>query len=277
MDTNNNKFPRDTKRIFLKNGPCSTALFHILNRNFGHIIEEKEKAAEPLAGGIMQEGYQCGMLWGASLAAGAESYRRCDDPDKAIGMAVRATQRLVESFEQRTNTVRCSVITGADWSNKLSFAKYFFSGKFLSCFKLAEKWAPEAIETANTELASGSGEYSAKTISCASEVLRRMGASDEDIVTVAGFAGGLGLSGSGCGALSAVIWMKSQSLLGEGNGRIGLRNPELERVIKAFRIVTGNEMECKKITGYTFGNVSEHSEYIKNGGCDKLINALAGE
>jgi len=25
----------------------------------------------PLAGGIMQHGYQCGMIWGATLGAGA--------------------------------------------------------------------------------------------------------------------------------------------------------------------------------------------------------------
>ena len=29
----------------------------------------------PLAGGFMGYGYQCGMLWGAVLAAGAQAYR----------------------------------------------------------------------------------------------------------------------------------------------------------------------------------------------------------
>ena len=28
-----------------------------------------------LAGGIATQGYQCGMLWGAALAAGAQAYR----------------------------------------------------------------------------------------------------------------------------------------------------------------------------------------------------------
>ena len=35
----------------------------------------EEHAAAPLAGGIMQHGYQCGMIWGAALAAGAQAYR----------------------------------------------------------------------------------------------------------------------------------------------------------------------------------------------------------
>ena len=28
-----------------------------------------------LAGGILGSGYQCGMLWGGALAAGAQAYR----------------------------------------------------------------------------------------------------------------------------------------------------------------------------------------------------------
>jgi len=42
-------------------------------------------------------------------------------------------------------------------------------------------------------------------MSCASEVVRRMGGRDEERVMVSGFAGGLGLSGNGRGALSAAI------------------------------------------------------------------------
>jgi hypothetical protein len=34
-------------------------------------------------------------------------------------------------------------------------------------------------------------------------------------------------------------------------------------------------MECHKITGKRFGNIDEHSEFIKNGGCKDLINILA--
>ena len=46
-------------------------------------------------------------------------------------------------------------------------------------------------------------------MSCASEVVKKMGTSNEEIVMVAGFAGGLGLSGSACGVLSAVISIKT--------------------------------------------------------------------
>ena len=43
---------RDTKKVFLKKGPCSHAFFYILNREFGYLKETGECAADPLAGGI---------------------------------------------------------------------------------------------------------------------------------------------------------------------------------------------------------------------------------
>ena len=58
-------------------------------------------------------------------------------------------------FLKRTQSIECHDITDCDWSSKISMAKYFFSGRFLSCFNLAEKWAPEAIEAAVEGLSSG--------------------------------------------------------------------------------------------------------------------------
>jgi len=65
-----------TKRVFLKKGTCSRTFYYILNREFGYPMDEEERAIDPLAGGLLQQGYQCGMLWGASMAVGAESLRR---------------------------------------------------------------------------------------------------------------------------------------------------------------------------------------------------------
>ena len=49
-----------------------------------------------------------------------------------------------------------------------------------------------------------------------------MGGSEEEIAMVAGFAGGLGLSGNGCGALSAAIWKTILELVRKENWRAGL-------------------------------------------------------
>jgi len=265
-----------TKRLFLTKGTCSNTFFYLLNQEFGHTIEVEEKASDPLAGGILLQGYQCGMLWGSALAVGAESYRRCNDQGEAIGMAVTAAQDIVKSFTTRTNTVECSDITSTDWTSKLSMAKYAFTGKFMTCFNLSENWAPEAIQAAKDGLKRGQANSKKACASCASMVIKKMGGSDEEVVTVAGLAGGLGLSGNGCGALAAAIWFRNIQLLkNDPKKNFSLKNPELEEILKVFHQVTDYEMLCQDITGRTFNTVEEHSKFIKDGGCEKIINALA--
>ena len=269
------KVRRDTKRVFFKKGTCSRAFFYILNREFRHPLENEERAADPLAGGILQQGYQCGMLWGASFALGAESFRRCGDWSRAIGMTIKATQHMMESFINRAKSADCEDITSCDWSSKFSIAKYFFSGKFWSCYKLAEKWAPEAIQSATEGLSLDQTDLPKQPISCASEVVRKMGATDAEMVMVSGFAGGLGLSGNGCGALSAAIWMTILAEVKKQNRKPSNSDSITEKILKAFYEATDYEMLCRKISGQSFKTIGDHTEFMQEGGCKKLINILA--
>jgi hypothetical protein len=136
------------KRTFIKKGTCSRTFFYILDREFGHPRDEEEKAIDPLAGGILQQGYQCGMLFGASMAVGAEAFRRNDDPGQATGLAILSTQHIMKSFVNRTDSIECEDITQVDFTNRKSFIKYMLKGKFMNCLKLAGKWAPEALNAA---------------------------------------------------------------------------------------------------------------------------------
>ena len=266
-----------TKRIFMKKGTCSRTFFYILNREFGNPREKEEQAIDPMAGGILQQGYQCGMLWGASMAVGTELYRKYGDVDQAVGQTIRTTQHLMRSFLKRTETVDCYEITNCDFSSKWSMVKHFISGKFYSCFRLAGKWAPEAINVAREELAMEKENYDGKVVSCASEVVRKMGGTDEEIVMVSGFAGGLGLSGNGCGALSAAIWMTVLKILKKENWKYDTSDPITEKILNKFYEETDYEMECSKICGERFETIKDHSEFIKKGGCKKLINVLTGK
>lgn len=270
-----NTIKNDTRRVFWKKGACSHTFFYILNRQFGYLKGNEERASDPLAGGIMQQGYQCGMLWGSALAVGAESFRRHDDRGRAIAQAITATQHVMESFINRAKSADCLDIAGCDFKGKLALVKFLLTGKPFICFNLASKWAPEAIRAADEGLSRELTNLLQTPISCASEVVKKMGASDEEMVMVAGFAGGLGLSGNACGALSASIWMNTLAKVREQNYKYSLSDPDTERIIKAFQEETGSEMECCKIAGQSFKTIGEHTEFIKNGGCDKLINRLA--
>jgi hypothetical protein len=270
------KARRKVKRTFLKKGTCSRTFFYILNRENGHPMDNEEQAVDPLAGGIIQQGYQCGMLWGASSAAGAESYRKCSgEPGKATALSIKATQHIMKSFTNRTNTPNCSDIADVDWSNKWDFAKYMLKGKFWGCFKLAEKWAPEAIESANKGLSIDQSDLPEDTLSCASEVVKKMGGTEMEMAIVSGYAGGLGLTGNACGALAATIWKNSLERVKTNSFKYSISDPVTEKILKKFFEETDYEMECEKICEKKFKTVEEHTEFIKNGGCEKLIDVLA--
>jgi hypothetical protein len=200
---------------------------------------------------------------------------RYDDQGQATAVTITATQHIMESFLITAKSVDCGEITETDFGNKWSFAKYMITGKFYGCFKLTEKWAPEAIKVANKELSIEQPELKQQSLSCASEVVKQMGGSAEEMVMVAGFAGGLGLSGNGCGALSAAIWKTILELVKKEEWKPGFSDPVSEEIINKFYQVSDYEMECHKICGRHFKTIDEHTEFIKNGGCNKLLNAFA--
>ena len=272
--------PHDGRKVFREKGTCSQTLFYLFDRQFEHLKETEERASDSLAGGIMQRGYQCGMLWGSALAIGAEAFRRCDDLDQAMRVAVKATQGVMTSFLEKENTINCRDITQCDFSSKWSFAKYFLSGRFLHCFKLAQQWAPDAIEAALQGLEEGDKWIGPEkrplknSVNCASLVAKKLGASEEEMVMVAGFAGGLGMSGGGCGALSAAIWMRSLAWCREHEGKNSFKNPEAVRVVEAFEEVADRRILCSELSGQKFKSYYDHADFIRQGGCNKLIHTL---
>lgn len=286
----------DAKAVFKKCGTCSRTFAHLLNREFWYPNECEEKALNLLAGGIMNQGFQCGMLWGSALAIGAESYRRSRNLEDATVQTVAATRQVMDSFIQETGTINCKEIIGIDLSTKIGMAKFMLKitaqGMENShCFNLAERWAPEAIHTARKALAATSRKTTEggikrqtasttpayKPMSCASEVIRRMQGSEEEMAMVAGFAGGLGLHGGACGALSAAIWKKLLDWSNENPEEDPpyFNNKEAKTILKAFKAQTNGSMRCSEICGRTFASLEDHSDYLVQGGCEALITTLA--
>ena len=93
------------------------------------------------------------------------------------------------------------------------------------------------------------------------------------MVMAAGLAGGIGLSGGACGALCAAIWINGMKSIINGDGQLEFKSPEAMETIDKFIQNSDFEFECAKITGRTF----ENADYLKNGGCAKIIEVLAAE
>ena len=82
------------------------------------------------------------------------------------------------------------------------------------------------------------------------------------------------MSGNACGALSAAIWMNMLAWCKENPGESSYSNPLAKKTLEAFCAATDDEMLCHKISGRYFKTIDEHTEFIKNGGCKKLMDVL---
>jgi hypothetical protein len=251
----------------------------VVDCSFDRPMKLEEHAAAPLAGGIMQHGYQCGMIWGAALAAGAQSYRLFGPGPKAEAGAVVAAQRVAESFRALKNTINCLEITDIDKSSStMEMIKFFLiKGGTIGCFRMAAKYAPMAYDEINAALSETNVETPSPPVSCAALLAERMGVSDEHKVMAAGFAGGIGLSGGACGALGAAIWIFGMNEMRDGTGKPGFKNPKALETIDRFLKCTDFEFECSKIVGRKFKDVDDHAGHLRGGGCSEIIEVLGAE
>lgn len=249
----------------------------MVDRAFGCPLDAEERASGPLAGGIVRNGYQCGMVWGATLAAGAEIHRRLGGGPRAEALAVGAAQRIVAAFRAQNGAVDCYDLTDTDFDSAAQRWKYLLTGEAVGCFRMAARFAPVAKAEIDAALAAEVPDVAevpdakAAPVSCAAVLARRMGASEAHQVMAAGFAGGVGLCGGGCGALGAAVWLRS--LRGSGG------YPALEKAaagtIDRFRAAARGQFECAAIAGRTFESVRDHGVYLGEGGCGAILDALA--
>lgn len=269
------KIKNDTKKLFLTKGTCSQVFFHILNRDFGNNAETEFKAAEFFSGGINQQGYQCGMLWGSSMAVAIEAYKRNKNLSEIIPQIINTTRMLIESFICESQSPDCVDITDTDFTKKGAIAKYFLKGKLFTCFALADRWTAEAIRTAKSGLEIKPNLSVAPKSICTVLLAEKMGADDSHKSLVAGFCGGLGLSGNACGALSTAIFLKMMKLINDENIKTVYNHPVVRDMIEKFIKATDYKFLCSEICGQKFETIEQHSEYITQGTCNKLIDMLA--
>ncbi|MFC1930329.1 C-GCAxxG-C-C family (seleno)protein [Chloroflexota bacterium] len=251
----------------------------VVDRSFNHPLKLEEEASMPLAGGIVSQGYQCGMLWGATLAAGAQAYRLLGPGPQAETAAIIATQRLVESFRARNNNnIDCLEITETHLQDKKQALNYFFlKGGFIGCVRMAVKYVPEAFREINTALSEIHIEAPHHPVSCSAMLAQKMGVSDMHTVMAAGFAGGIGLSGGACGALGAAIWIIGMNEP-EGGGLKKMNNPKVGDTIDRFiKSAADFKFECSEIVGRRFENIGDHAGYLRDGGCSEIIEVLAAK
>ena len=249
----------------------------VVDGSYEYPMKPEEHASMNLAGGILGQGYQCGQVWGAALAAGAQAYRLFGASPRAEAAAVTAAQRLAESFQARYKSINCFDVTQLDWKTGQGkqILRFFLRGGPIRCFGMTADYSRLAMGQLDSLFSSEQEEAPEPPVSCTAELARKVGASGLHTVMAAGLAGGIGLSGGACGALGAAIWLRELVRSGKGAGTFDQNSPENNELIERYLESTDYEFECARVTGKRFGDVAEHAAYLGSGGCARVIEALA--
>ena len=249
----------------------------VLNKAFDQPLRTEEKAVAPLAGGIMQYGYQCGMIWGASLAAGAYAYQHHDRKNEAQIMALLTASKLVDTYRTMKEEIDCYNITNINKSSSKLKMLYIFliKGKTFSCMNMSARYAKAAFSVINSMDSKPQIEAPLPPFSCTVELAQKVGLSDMHTTMVSGLAGGIGLCGGACGAIAAAIWM--YALKNECKWIIDYNDSKALNLLDSFLKFTGYQFECSEIVGKKFSSINDHADYLKHEGCKKNIEMLASK
>lgn len=281
------------KHWFLHCIACSEASMTTQMRGFG--IEEPayEQALHAFSGGFMHLGHACGLLTGAALAAGFLSRTRFDDDDTRSAAALFAAIQIAKAHRELTGSVNCQEITNVSLTKLSGRLRYLQQGKGHLCGRLHIKWAFQANELIKKSLTKFSKLKQVKgCTNCAVETLRKMvssiGMKAEDSVLVAGLAGGVGLLGNVCGALAVGVFALSATKYLRQNGR--KRDSQVRSALQELAGTSyrgsatrlrhefvdrfGSEL-CNKIIRHHFQDITDHSTFIDQGGCQETIDFIA--
>ena len=140
----------------------------------------------------------------------------------------------------------------------MQIVKLFLRGGPIRCFSMAGRYAPVAFNEINTALSAKPFEAPPRPVSCAAMLAQKMGLSELQMAMLAGFAGGIGLSGGACGALGAAVWIIGLKDSQEG-AKFEMQNPRAMAMIDKFVESADYEFECAKIVGRKFADVNDHA------------------
>jgi hypothetical protein len=248
----------------------------VVDDSYGYDLKPEEHATTPLAGGLAQLGYQCGQVWGAALAAGARAHELYGPGALAQAAALHASCRLIALFGRRYTHVNCSDLIGMKLTNVDlgSMAKYVAKGGPVKCFSMTAGFASATRAEIDAALAEPLPGRSAAPVSCATLLAQRRGASERHATMLAGFAGGVGLSGEGCGALGAALWLAALDEV-TATGKVDYPSPKGMTIVEKFLTAIDGDFECGAIVGRKFVGPADHARYIASGGCARIIDALS--
>lgn len=269
---------------------CSEASMTTQMRGFGFEKPVYEQAIHAFSGGFMHQGHASGLLTGAVLAAGFVAQPRFKDDKSKSGAILHTAVKLAREYPEHCGFINCREITEKDLTKLSGRISYFREGLGKMCGRLHLKWAPRAQELIERSLMNYEPKKSCSN--CATRTMQglRVSSSLETLepTLMAGFAGGIGLSGNVCAALAAGVYTMTT------NYQLSRRKKKRDsRFRGSFEELIGNNYRgsltsirleftehfgsvlCLDILDRRFKNVEDHASFVDQGGCENVINFVS--
>ena len=68
--------------------------------------------------------------------------------------------------------------------------------------------------------------------------------------------------------------MQGMNIGREETHKVDSKDPRFQEIIDRFVKQTGDRFECSEIVGRKFEDVADHADYLRNGGCQELMEVL---
>lgn len=173
---------------------------------------QKLKAATGLAGGIGHRGAACGILVGGTLALGLASAEADETQENVAARGCTNAAEYVRRFRQTFGSTLCREITGTDFDDSWQLRKYLLlkSGNCMKAISQSVSILIDIVEQTDgiqdTPVREVNRHFSEQQFHCAGSVVFKASEQLEEVQslsphTLIPFNGGIGYSGSTCGAL----------------------------------------------------------------------------
>jgi hypothetical protein len=282
---------RSMKRTMFKHFSCAESMLNLFNMASGIEQQDAEQAIDPLNAGILLEmDGGCGIIWGAVMAAGIRAAKRFEKKEDACSAALHASIEIMSAYVSSGVPMDCNRILDMD---RWNFFSYLAKGKMNVCLSIAEKWAPQFDEIIDKSLDDFKPKQMQKCINCSVNAFNSVGkgiglALSRETPWVAGFAGGIGLQGSTCAAISSAVFamnlqyfrLRDKSphsaprsmIQGMGIG-VGWMKPS-KLLVSSFKDKFHSKY-CRELTGKTFKGLNDFNNHIKSGKCENIISGVS--
>lgn len=211
------------------------------------------------------------IVWASLIAAGHQALAYNKLPNEQLALTLQASKELVDAFINAK--LSCQIYPAFKPEKKISSIKDKL--KFINYDKISRDWQPIADRTLLLSLSYSSNDLHKNCSSCVHQLIKKMGGSEEDAITAAGFSGGIGLSGGVCGSLIAKVWFEALLYLRKNKDEDHYPHQFQKQIYNAFMEITKGDYSCPDLSGKHFKDVKQYSTFIEEGGCNKLISLIA--